>query len=106
MHEYHIQYPVYQLASYIYIERESLLYKCTYKYMTVMYTQEYNTRVHCVSAETRSLYVLQLTEGQHAELKLVREHVRSCFDNLFGFMMPHPGLVIATGGSEDGKLAG
>ena len=48
----------------------------------------------------------QLTEDQHPELKLVREHVRSCFDNLFGFMMPHPGLVVATGDSEDGKLAG
>ena len=55
--------------------------------------------LHCVSAS-------QLSEGQHAELKLVREHVRSCFDNLFGFMMPHPGLVIATGDSEEGKLAG
>ena len=48
----------------------------------------------------------QLTEDQHPELKLVREHVRSCFDNLFGFMMPHPGLVVATGDSEDGKLSG
>ena len=48
----------------------------------------------------------QVTEGQHEELKLVREHVRSCFDDLFAFLMPHPGLVVATGDSEDGKLAG
>ena len=31
--------------------------------------------------------------------------MRSCFDDLFAFLMPHPGLIVATGDSEDGKLA-
>jgi hypothetical protein len=48
----------------------------------------------------------QLTEDQDQQHKEVREYLRLCFDKLFGFMMPHPGLVVAKGDSEDGKLSG
>ena len=51
-------------------------------------------------------YLLQISDGQHDEIKVVRKHIHSCFDGLSCFLMPHPGLKVATNPSFDGRLAG
>ena len=56
---------------------------------------------------THSLTLLsQVKEGQHDEIKIVREHIRNCFDKVFSFLLPHPGLKVATNPSFDGQLSG
>ena len=37
---------------------------------------------------------------------MVREHIRSCFEAVFCFLMPHPGLKVATNKKFDGRLSG
>uniref|UniRef100_A0A914XQZ3 GB1/RHD3-type G domain-containing protein n=1 Tax=Plectus sambesii TaxID=2011161 RepID=A0A914XQZ3_9BILA len=39
---------------------------------------------------------LQLSDKQHPELQQLRQHIRSCFENIQCFLMPHPGLRVAT----------
>ncbi|XP_063387506.1 atlastin-like [Cydia fagiglandana] len=48
---------------------------------------------------------LEVHEGQHEELQALRRHVASCFDQLACFLMPHPGLTVATNPHFNGKLA-
>ncbi len=48
----------------------------------------------------------QVTDHQHEELKLVREHIRTCFESVACFLMPHPGLKVATSLDSDGRLDG
>ena len=47
---------------------------------------------------------LELSEKQHLELQRVRTHIRSCFENLSCFLMPHPGLAVATNPNFTGAL--
>ncbi|XP_029189350.2 atlastin-1-like [Acropora millepora] len=47
---------------------------------------------------------LQMTETQHSELMQVRKHIKSCFNDIGCFLMPHPGLKVATNPSFDGSL--
>ncbi|XP_072407357.1 atlastin-2-like [Chiloscyllium punctatum] len=47
---------------------------------------------------------LQVKPHQHEELQLVRKHIHSCFNHLQCFLMPHPGLKVATNPAFDGKL--
>ena len=47
---------------------------------------------------------LELSEKQHAELQRVRTHIRSCFEDLNCFLMPHPGLAVATNPNFKGAL--
>jgi len=49
---------------------------------------------------------LQLSENQHPELQALRKHIRSCFSDISCFLMPHPGLKVATNPSFDGRLTG
>ncbi|CAG4956881.1 unnamed protein product [Colias eurytheme] len=48
---------------------------------------------------------LEVHEDQHEELKSIRRHIAACFEKLTCFLMPHPGLNVATNPKFDGKLA-
>ncbi|XP_004925716.1 atlastin [Bombyx mori] len=48
---------------------------------------------------------LQIHEGQHPELQNLREYVTRIFDEIACFLMPHPGLKVATNPDFNGKLA-
>ncbi|XP_021922722.1 atlastin isoform X3 [Zootermopsis nevadensis] len=48
---------------------------------------------------------LQISNKQHPELQSLRKHIRSCFSGISCFLMPHPGLKVATNPEFDGKLS-
>ncbi|XP_065185002.1 atlastin-1-like [Sycon ciliatum] len=39
---------------------------------------------------------LEIKDTQHEQLRSVREHIRACFEEVSCFLMPHPGLKVAT----------
>ncbi|KAL4238639.1 putative RING-H2 finger protein [Mactra antiquata] len=41
---------------------------------------------------------------QHPELQQIRKHIKSCFSKIGCFLMPHPGLRVATNPHFDGRL--
>uniref|UniRef100_A0A672JQ01 Atlastin-2-like n=1 Tax=Salarias fasciatus TaxID=181472 RepID=A0A672JQ01_SALFA len=47
---------------------------------------------------------LQVKQNQHEELQNVRKHIHSCFSNIRCFLLPHPGLKVATNPYFDGRL--
>ncbi|XP_056590679.1 atlastin-2 isoform X3 [Triplophysa dalaica] len=47
---------------------------------------------------------LQVKPNQHEELQNVRKHIHSCFSNISCFLLPHPGLRVATNPNFDGRL--
>ncbi|KAJ8387456.1 hypothetical protein AAFF_G00156940 [Aldrovandia affinis] len=47
---------------------------------------------------------LQVKETQHEELQTVREHIYSCFTSISCFLLPHPGLKVATSPYFKGQL--
>ncbi|EDO43003.1 predicted protein [Nematostella vectensis] len=47
---------------------------------------------------------LKTTERQHSELLQVRKHIKECFEKIGCFLMPHPGLRVATNPTFDGRL--
>ncbi|BHF68274.1 Putative RING-H2 finger protein [Sparganum proliferum] len=48
---------------------------------------------------------LEITPGMHPEHVSLRNHIMSCFSRLRCFLMPHPGLRVATSPNFDGRLA-
>lgn len=48
----------------------------------------------------------QVHEAQHDELQALRKHIRSCFAEISCYLMPHPGLRVATNPTFDGRLSG
>lgn len=48
---------------------------------------------------------LETKPKQHNELLQVRKHIRSCFEQMACFLMPHPGLKVATSPTFEGQLA-
>ncbi|EGV93514.1 Atlastin-2, partial [Cricetulus griseus] len=57
--------------------------------------------VFALSTMTSSV---QVKQNQHEELQNVRKHIHNCFSNLGCFLLPHPGLKVATNPSFDGRL--
>lgn len=47
---------------------------------------------------------LQVNDKQHPELQSLRRHIKSCFTEIACFLMPHPGLKVATSPTFDGRL--
>ena len=47
---------------------------------------------------------LQVSDRQHVELQNLRKHIDACFDKIEAFLLPHPGLRVATDPNFDGKL--
>ncbi|XP_070696790.1 atlastin-2 [Pempheris klunzingeri] len=47
---------------------------------------------------------LLVKQNQHEELQNVRKHIHSCFSNIGCFLLPHPGLKVATNPYFDGRL--
>ncbi|XP_055530377.1 atlastin [Wyeomyia smithii] len=48
---------------------------------------------------------LEVQDKQHPELQSLRRHITSCFTEIACFLMPHPGLTVATNQTFDGRLA-
>ncbi|CAB3248640.1 unnamed protein product [Arctia plantaginis] len=48
---------------------------------------------------------LQIKDGQHEELQKLRKYIRRCFEECTCFLMPHPGLKVATDPKFKGKLS-
>lgn len=49
---------------------------------------------------------LEVNDHQHTELQSLRKHIRSCFTEIACFLMPHPGIKVATSPTFDGRLGG
>lgn len=49
---------------------------------------------------------LQISDKQHPELQSLRKHIKSCFSEISCYLMPHPGLKVATNPKFDGRLSG
>jgi len=49
---------------------------------------------------------MQVKQNQHEELQNVRKHIHSCFSSIDCFLLPHPGLKVATNPHFDGRLKG
>uniref|UniRef100_A0A0N5APN3 GB1/RHD3-type G domain-containing protein n=1 Tax=Syphacia muris TaxID=451379 RepID=A0A0N5APN3_9BILA len=47
---------------------------------------------------------LQITDKQHPEHQQLRQHIRSCFDRISCFLMPHPGLEVASSSHFCGQI--
>lgn len=47
---------------------------------------------------------LEISDKQHPELQSLRRHISSCFQEVACFLMPHPGLNVATNPKFDGRL--
>ncbi|KAG7297694.1 hypothetical protein JYU34_018412 [Plutella xylostella] len=48
---------------------------------------------------------LEVHSGQHEQLQALREHIASCFEELSCFLLPHPGMRVATDPEFTGKLS-
>lgn len=48
---------------------------------------------------------LQISKNQHPELQSIRKHIKSCFTDICCFLLPHPGLRVATHPQFDGRLS-
>ena len=47
---------------------------------------------------------LKVSDKQHPELQALRKHIAACFGKIECYLMPHPGLRVATDPRFDGKL--
>ncbi|KAL4710857.1 hypothetical protein ACJJTC_012949 [Scirpophaga incertulas] len=48
---------------------------------------------------------LKVSDKQHPELQSLRKHIAACFEEVACFLMPHPGLKVATNPHFDGRLS-
>lgn len=48
---------------------------------------------------------LEISSKQHHELQSLRRHITACFEQIDCYLMPHPGLSVATNPNFDGRLS-
>ncbi|RDD47484.1 Atlastin-1 [Trichoplax sp. H2] len=48
---------------------------------------------------------LEISPEQHEELRQLRQHIHSCYEQLNCFLMPHPGFVVSTNPNFKGRLS-
>lgn len=60
----------------------------------------------CMQRKPDHTALPQVSGNQHEELQNVRKHIHSCFTKISCFLLPHPGLKVATNPNFDGKLKG
>lgn len=67
-----------------------------------------NNKVVCNRSSTLIFFSVffKVKEAQHEELQTVREHIHSCFTKISCFLLPHPGLKVATHPAFKGQLRG
>ncbi|KTF88672.1 hypothetical protein cypCar_00041010 [Cyprinus carpio] len=70
-----------------------------------MYSQLF-TEYGRLAMEEIYLKPFQVKQNQHEELQNVRKHIHSCFSSISCFLLPHPGLKVATNPHFDGRLQG
>lgn len=61
---------------------------------------------HTFAVRVSCCLLTQVKQNQHEELQNVRKHIHSCFSNIGCFLLPHPGLKVATNPYFDGRLRG
>uniref|UniRef100_A0A8C9SEU9 Atlastin GTPase 2 n=1 Tax=Scleropages formosus TaxID=113540 RepID=A0A8C9SEU9_SCLFO len=59
---------------------------------------------HPYGLEGGKRFLEKRLQNQHEELQNVRKHIHSCFSNISCFLLPHPGLKVATNPWFDGRL--
>ncbi|CAB1343792.1 unnamed protein product [Coregonus sp. 'balchen'] len=59
---------------------------------------------HNYGLEGGKRFLEKRLQNQHEELQTVRKHIHSCFSNIGCFLLPHPGLKVATNPMFDGRL--
>eukprot|EP00096_Caligus_rogercresseyi_P004699 TRINITY_DN1910_c0_g1_i1.p1 TRINITY_DN1910_c0_g1~~TRINITY_DN1910_c0_g1_i1.p1 ORF type:complete len:527 (-),score=169.95 TRINITY_DN1910_c0_g1_i1:378-1958(-) len=47
---------------------------------------------------------LEVSDRQHPELQSLRKHISACFSDIQGFLLPHPGLKVATDPNFKGAI--
>ncbi|XP_055590257.1 atlastin [Uranotaenia lowii] len=65
----------------------------------------YEAEYGALGGETILKRRLEVQDKQHPELQSLRRHITSCFTEIACFLMPHPGLTVATNQTFDGRLA-
>lgn len=63
-------------------------------------------KAHSFTVKVNCCLLTQVKQNQHEELQNVRKHIHSCFSNIGCFLLPHPGLKVATNPYFDGRLKG
>uniref|UniRef100_A0A3B4WLZ0 Atlastin GTPase 2 n=1 Tax=Seriola lalandi dorsalis TaxID=1841481 RepID=A0A3B4WLZ0_SERLL len=66
--------------------------------------QHLQVSFHSLLYSTTSYESNMVKQNQHEELQNVRKHIHSCFSNIGCFLLPHPGLRVATNPQFDGRL--
>lgn len=86
------------MSSSVQVCADLLSVSCAYTF-THQSKRAFAVRVYCC-------LLTQVKQNQHEELQNVRKHIHSCFSNIGCFLLPHPGLKVATNPYFDGRLRG
>ena len=86
-------------------QQASFLYFFRLQFLVRDWSYPYEAEYGAVGGKQILKRRLEVSDSQHEELQSLRKHIFACFDRIDGFLMPHPGLRVATDPKFDGKLA-